>query len=122
MKKLLRFLGGHYEDVLLELKTRMTQAASQMNYEKAALYRDRIQAVNDLMQRQKALDVSGEDRDIIAALPSGEDALVHVMLARSGRLISAETYALERAADEEGELPPGPLRPREGRLCLCLRQ
>ena len=100
VKKLLRFLGGHYDDVLSELKTRMTQAASQMNYEKAALYRDRIQAVNDLMQRQKALDVSGEDRDVIAMLPSGADALVHVMLARGGRLISAETYALERAADD----------------------
>ena len=100
IKKLMRFLGGHYEDVLSELKNRMAEAAAGMNYEKAAVYRDRMRAVNDLMQRQKALDVNGEDRDVIATMPSGADALVHVMLARSGRLISAETFVLERAADE----------------------
>ena len=105
IKSVIRFLNGHYEDVLAELKSRMTEAAQTLNYEKAAVYRDRIHAVNDLMQRQKALDVSGEDRDIIATLPSGADALVHVMLARAGRLISAETYTLERAADDEpGEI------------------
>lgn len=105
IKSVIRFLNGHYEDVLSELKARMTEAAQSLNYEKAAVYRDRMRAVNDLMQRQKALDVNGEDRDVIATLPSGPDALVDVMLTRSGRLVSHETYTLERAADDDpGEI------------------
>ncbi len=102
INSLIRFLNGRYDDVLAELKSRMTEAAKEMNYERAATYRDRIKAVNDLMQKQKALSVGGEDRDVIATIKSGFDAHTHVMLIRGGRLISAETYTLERAADEQG--------------------
>lgn len=101
IKKLIHFLSGHYDDVLKELKSRMAEAAAAMNYERAAVYRDRIRAVNDLMQRQKALDVGGEDRDIIAELPVDADVLVQVMLTRGGRLISSEMFTLSRAADDE---------------------
>ncbi len=102
INSLMRFLNGHYDEVLSELKSRMTDAAKELNYERAATYRDRIKAVSDLMQKQKAVSVGGEDRDVIATVKSGGDALAHVMLIRGGRLISAETYTLERAADERG--------------------
>ena len=105
IRNLIRFLSGHYDEVLKELKDRMMDAAKQMNYEKAATYRDRIQAVNEMMQKQKAIDVGGEDRDVIATIPSGADALVSVMLVRGGRLVSSEIYTLERCADEnKGEI------------------
>ncbi|MBQ3078799.1 MAG: excinuclease ABC subunit UvrC [Clostridia bacterium] len=105
IKKLIRFLSGHYEDVLSEMKSRMEEAAKHLNYEKAAAYRDRIRAVHDMMQKQKAIDVDGEDRDVIALLPSGIDELVQVMLVRSGRLISSDMFTLERAADDDtGEI------------------
>lgn len=105
LKNVIRFLSGHYDEVLDELKNRMQEAARQMNYEKAATYRDRIKAVQDMMQKQKAIDVDGEDRDVIATLPVGADALVSVMLIRGGRLVSSESYTLERAADEDaGEI------------------
>jgi len=105
VKKLMRFLSGHYEDVLDEMKARMAEAAQSLNYEKAAAYRDRIRAVNDMMQKQKAIDVGGEDRDVIATLPSGADALVAAMMVRAGRLISSEIFTLERCADDDpGEI------------------
>ena len=105
LKNVIRFLSGHYDEVLDELKNRMMDAAKQMNYEKAATYRDRIKAVTEMMQKQKAIDVDGEDRDVIATIPVGADALVSVMLIRGGRLVSSESYTLERAADEHaGEI------------------
>ena len=105
VKNVIRFLSGHYDEVLNELKARMEDAARQMNYEKAATYRDRIKAVTEMMQKQKAIDVGGEDRDVIATIPVGADALVNVMLIRAGRLVSSENYTLERAADEDaGEI------------------
>ncbi len=102
VQQVIRFLSGHPEQVLSELKQRMEKAAQGMNYERAAVYRDRIRAVNDIMQRQKALTPGGDDMDVVAFLPCLDDALVQVMLLRAGKLISSEFYTLEGAALEEG--------------------
>ena len=102
VRQVLRFLGGHPEQVLEELTSRMREASQSMNYERAAVYRDRIRAVNDIMQRQKALTPGGSDMDVIAFMPCMEDQLVQVLLSRDGKLLSSEVYTLEGAAREEG--------------------
>ena len=99
------FLNGKYAPVLDALKAKMAAAASEMNYERAALYRDRIRAVEAVMQKQKAISTAQADQDIIAALPHDEDALVQLMFVRSGRMIGSERFTLEGAGDEElGEI------------------
>ena len=94
------FLNGKYAPVLDALKAKMAAAASEMNYERAALYRDRIRAVEAVMQKQKAISTAQADQDIIAALPHDEDALVQLMFVRSGRMIGSERFTLEGAGDE----------------------
>ena len=94
------FLNGRYAPVLDALKQRMAQCAREMNYERAALYRDRIRAVESVMQKQKAISTSQIDQDIIAALPHDADAMVQLMFVRSGRMIGSERFTLEGAADE----------------------
>ncbi len=99
------FLNGKFAPVIDALTEKMTDAAQRMNYERAALYRDRIRAVEAVMQKQKAISTSQDDRDVIAILPHDIDALVNVMYIRSGRLIGSETFTLEGAGDEPaGEL------------------
>ncbi len=97
------FLNGRYAPVLAELKDRMTEASREMNYERAALFRDRIRAVEAVMQKQKAISTAQADQDIIAVLPHEADALVQLMFVRSGRMIGSERFTLEGAGDE----PPG---------------
>ena len=94
------FLGGKYAPVLDELKTRMGEAAAAMNYERAAVYRDRIRAVEAVMQKQKAISTAMGDQDIVAAMPHEADAMVQLMFVRSGRLIGSERFTLEGAGDE----------------------
>ena len=94
------FLNGKFSPVIDALTERMTQAAKTMNYERAALYRDRIRAVEAVMQKQKAISTSQDDRDVIAILPHDADAMANVMYIRSGRLIGSETFTLEGAGDE----------------------
>ena len=94
------FLGGKYAPVLDELKNRMLEASKDMNYERAAVYRDRIQAVQAVMQKQKAISTSQGDQDILAAMPHDSDAMVQLMFVRSGRLIGSERFTLEGAGDE----------------------
>ena len=99
--QVIQFLSGKYQEVLEDLQTRMKEAAAAMNYERAAIYRDRIYAVRQVMQKQKATTVRDVDQDVIAASPQGADALVSVLSMRGGKLIGAQHYALPRAGDEE---------------------
>ena len=94
------FLNGKYEPVLGTLRERMAAAAKELNYERAAAYRDRIRAVESVMQKQKAITTSGSNQDIIAVTPEHTDALIQLMYIRSGRLIGSEHFVLERAGDE----------------------
>ena len=101
--EVVRFLSGHTEDVIKKLTDEMMKASRGLNYERAAVYRDRINAVKDIMQRQKALSTRGDDRDIIACMPCMGDQLAQVMLFREGKLISSEVYTLEGAARENAD-------------------
>ncbi|MBR1822386.1 MAG: excinuclease ABC subunit UvrC [Clostridia bacterium] len=99
------FLNGKYAPVLDEMHARMLEASKEMNYERAALYRDRIRAVESVMQKQKAISTAQADQDIIAVLPHDADAMVQLMFVRSGRMIGSERFTLEGAADEpQGEI------------------
>lgn len=97
------FLGGKYAPILDELKRRMTECSLEMNYERAAVYRDRIRAVDAVMQKQKAISTSIGDQDIIAILHHDADAMIQLMFVRSGRLIGSERFTLEGAGDESPE-------------------
>ena len=94
------FLGGKSEAVTARLEQEMMQAAREMRFEQAALLRDRIRDVQQLMERQKAINVRGGDQDIIACVSDGIDAMVEVVYVRGGRMIGAESYALEGAGDQ----------------------
>lgn len=100
LHKVADFLGGKYGPVLDEMKKRMSECALEMNYERAAVYRDRIYAVEAVMQKQKAISVNGGDQDIIAVMHHDADAMVQMMYVRSGRLIGSERFTLEGAGDE----------------------
>ena len=64
------------------------------SYERAAVYRDRIRAVEDVMQRQKAISTHASDQDVIAVVPEESDAIIQMLFIRSGRLIGSEHYVL----------------------------
>lgn len=105
MHQVVDFLGGKYAPVIDELTQRMKEASLQMNYERAALYRDRIRAVESVMQKQKAISTAQDDRDVIAVLRHDADAIVVMLYIRAGRLIGSENFLLEGAGDEEaGEI------------------
>ena len=100
MQGVVDFLGGKYAPVIDELTEHMKKAASEMNYERAALYRDRIRAVEAVMQKQKAISTAQDDRDVIAVLHHDADAIVEMLYIRSGRLIGSENFTLTGAGDE----------------------
>ncbi|MDO4740828.1 MAG: excinuclease ABC subunit UvrC [Eubacteriales bacterium] len=99
------FLSGDARAVLSGLEQKMREAAMELNYEKAAVYRDRMQAVRQVLEKQKADGRLTSDQDVLAVLYEGEDALVQLMNVREGKLIGSEHFVLDRAADEaEGSI------------------
>lgn len=94
------FLNGKCDAVLDRLTAQMNEAARDMRFEQAANLRDQIRDVQSLMERQKAINVRGGDQDILACVSDGIDAMVEVVFVRGGRMIGAESYALEGAGDQ----------------------
>lgn len=105
IEKVIRFLSGRYDEVLKDLQIKMKESSENMEFERAIEYRELIHSVNQIAQRQKITDSSGEDRDILAVAKDAEDAVVQVFFIRGGRLIGRDHFFLRNASDaSEGEL------------------
>lgn len=103
--EVVRFLNGHYDQVLKELEEKMMAASDSLEFEKAIEYRELLTSVQKVAQKQKITDTAGDDRDIIAMASEGEDAVVQVFFIRSGRLIGRDHFYLKSAEnDTEGEI------------------
>ncbi len=96
----LRFLNGHYDDVLKDLERKMQEASENMEFEKAIEYRELLHSVQQIAQKQKITNSSGEDRDILAVAKDAEDAVVQIFFIRGGRLIGRDHFFIQNAADE----------------------
>ena len=101
VKNVVNFLNGHAEGVVQGLTEEMRQAARAMQFERAATLRDRIQAIEDVMQKQKAMIAGGGDRDVLYFTEQGDDAYVQQLVVREGRIIGSENRVFERCAGEE---------------------
>ncbi len=86
------FLNGKYLPVIRDLEEKMAVAASALDFEKAAEYRDLIASVKQVAQKQKITNFDGEDRDVIAMTMDDRDAVVQVFFVRGGKLIGREHF------------------------------
>ena len=90
IQQVLSFLGGNYQEVYRELKTKMQEASEKLDFEKAMEYRELADSIQAIAQKQKVSNVDGEDKDIIALQVDGQDAVVQVFFVREGRLMGRE--------------------------------
>lgn len=100
--QLMGFLHGDTDDVLKQLNTQMERAAENMQFELAALYRDRLKAANQIAEQQKIVSTLMEDLDYIAIARDERtgDTAVQVFYVRRGRLTGRETFMLEGLTSE----------------------
>jgi len=101
IKQIVLFLEGKQEKVIRQLEAKMRQASDAMDFEKAALLRDRIQAVNRVVEGQRiATKVRGE-LDAIAFAQDVNQAYVQVFFIRHSRLVGRESFILDGTHSEE---------------------
>ena len=100
IQKAVHFLNGDYDLILKELEERMQEASEALEFEKAIEYRELLNSVRKIAQKQKITDTAGDDRDILAAAVEEEDAVVQVFFIRGGRLIGRDHFYLKIAKGE----------------------
>lgn len=98
--KALEFLNGNYGPLLKELEEKMKAASDSMEFEKAIEYRELLNSVKQIAQKQKITNSDMEDKDIIALAVEGEDAVVQVFFIRDGRLIGRDHFYLKTSEGE----------------------
>lgn len=103
VEQALDFLNGNYSRIQRELKEKMKQASEELNFEEAAKYRDLLNSVQSVSQKQKISDSVGEDRDVIAMCGDENDAVVQVFFVRDGRLIGREHFYMMHVEDRKKE-------------------
>jgi excinuclease ABC subunit C len=97
--KALEFLSGDYKVILNDLQQKMEKASEELDFENAARYRDLLESVRVVAQKQKMTDSSMEDRDIIALAADDKDAVVQVFFVRDGRLIGREHFYMTHVSE-----------------------
>jgi len=101
IKQVILFLEGKQEKIVRELESKMKEASDSLDFEKAALLRDQLQAVNRVVEGQRiAATVRGE-QDVIAFAQDNDQAYVQVFFIRSGKLIGRESFILQGTRFEE---------------------
>ncbi len=104
----LDFLSGNYNPVIRDLTEKMNKASEAMAYEEAIRWRDLLESVKKVAQKQKMSEGVGENKDILGIAMEKEnmdaDAVVQTFFIRDGRLIGREhfymTHVGGRAAAE----------------------
>ena len=97
----MKFLDGDDTAVVDDLTAKMNAASENLEFEKAAGYRDEIEAVKMCVQKQKITDTGGEDRDILAIAMDREDACAVVFFIRGGRMIGRDHFFLSIRDDQD---------------------
>ncbi len=101
MQGALDFLNGNYRPLLKELSDKMMAASEAMEYEKAKEYRDLLESVRQVAQKQRITDSNSDDRDVVAMARDKESVIIQVFYIRGGKIIGREHHYMKNAEEAE---------------------
>ncbi|HKV89563.1 MAG TPA: excinuclease ABC subunit UvrC, partial [Candidatus Dormibacteraeota bacterium] len=102
------FMEGRSDVLVRELKERMDLSANRLDFENAARYRDQLQSIERIADRQKVLVHGRDDQDLVAYSRKGPDVFVEVAYVRQGKMVGHDGHPVDGAAEAtEAELLRG---------------
>ena len=101
IEKVLAFLSGDHAELVSELTGKMKAMSSAMDYERAGEYRDLIESVRKISEKQKITDLHGDNRDVIALARGDESVIIQMFFVRDGKIVGREHFYMQHAAEEE---------------------
>jgi excinuclease ABC subunit C len=99
------FLDGDTDDIIRRLEQEMRDAASTLEYERAARLRDRLASVQRAVEKQQMVAERSEDLDVIGIADDDLEAAIQVFYVRKGRVVGRKGFILDKVED----LTPGGL-------------
>jgi excinuclease ABC subunit C len=103
--RVVEFLSGRYTEVSSNIEEEMQAASDAQNFERAAVMRDRLDAISVLMERQRVAGASLPNADVVAVAVDGSDANAQVFQVRDGILAERQSFYLSSGeASEAGEI------------------
>ena len=99
----LDFLNGDHKRVIDGLKEKMKAASDELLFEKAMEYRDLIESVRKVSEKQKITDTGKNNRDVIALARDEESVIIQMFMARDGKIVGREHYYMQHTAEESTE-------------------
>lgn len=93
------FLKGSDKSAVKEIEAKMEQAAEELDFERAAVLRDRLAAIKKLSQKQKVVSDIHPEQDVFALASGGDKACFAVLRFTDGRLCDAEHYIFDELSD-----------------------
>lgn len=103
IKNVEKFLEGKADDIIKDLKDKMQNHAKNHEFEKAAKLRDKIQKVEDILEKQKVSDPNQEDKDVINYCITQDRCYFNLFQIRDGKLIGQENFILSSEELEENK-------------------
>ncbi len=92
--KAIQILEGKYDTIISEMEKEMLEASENLQFELAKEIRDKIRSIKNVSEKQKMVNSSMEDQDVIAFARAHGEALVQIFFVRAGKLIGREHFML----------------------------
>ncbi len=104
MEDICRFFEGKYDGIQKDIETQMLGAAEAEDYEKAAIYRDRLLSLQKIMEAQMVTLSVEKDLDVIALAKDAGEFCVRKLEVRGGRITGSLTFFLPDKKEEDGDI------------------
>jgi len=101
IKEVILFLEGKREKIVRALEKKMNKAAQALDFEKATLFRDQIQAIGKVIEAQRIATTVRGEQDVIAFSPEKDQACVQIFFIRNNKLTGRESFVLQGTQHEE---------------------
>lgn len=94
------FLNGRTDEITERLQLEMAQLSAEMRFEQAAVKRDQLRAIEEIVKKQRVFDTEYIDSDVIAIARSEREACIQIFFIRGGKMIGREYFLME-GTDED---------------------
>jgi excinuclease ABC subunit C len=100
IRQVLLFLEGKHDEILVDLRRQMDEAAENLEFERAAALRDRVKAVEQVLEKQKIVNTTGPgDQDVVALASTDDETCAQIFFFRDGKLAGREYFLLQGTRD-----------------------
>lgn len=101
VKEVIMFLSGRKEELLSVIENKMKQASISLDFEDAAKYRDKLNSLNALQEKQTVTTANDVDQDVIGLARGIEEICIQIFFIRNGKIMGREHFIIEDTFEED---------------------